>query len=73
MEQLSNLLVELNRSNHTGFAILTVLTMVGLGGFIAGVIELIFSLIGIKADKQELIGTGEEKLRETPIPVRKGE
>jgi hypothetical protein len=54
MEQFSNWLVELNRSHHTGFAVLTVLTMVGFGGFIAGVIELIFALIGIRADKPEI-------------------
>lgn len=51
MEQLGNWIVELNRSHHTGFAILTVLTMVGLGGGIAGVIELFFALIGVRADK----------------------
>lgn len=49
MEQLSNLIVELNKSYHTAFAIFTVCIMVGLGGLFAGVMELIFTLIGIKS------------------------
>ncbi len=50
MEQVYHWLVELNRSRHTEFAIVTVLIMVGLGVVIAGTIELIFRVLGIKAD-----------------------
>ncbi len=53
MEQFINLLIELNRSDHTAFAILTVVVMVGLGGAIAGLIEMIFSVVEIKSDKPE--------------------
>ncbi|MBF0559684.1 MAG: hypothetical protein HQL08_12990 [Nitrospirae bacterium] len=40
MVQLINWITEINRSNHTGFAVLTVMTMLVFGGFIAGLIEL---------------------------------
>jgi len=51
MDKLINWITELNRSNHTGFALLTVITMVALGAFIAGLIELIFSALGISWDR----------------------
>jgi len=46
-----NWITELNRSNHTGFALLTVLTMLGFGGLIACLIELIFAALGIRWDR----------------------
>lgn len=54
MEHLINWIVELNGSHHTGFAMLTVLTMVGFGVFLACLIELGFMAIGIRADKPEM-------------------
>jgi len=51
MERLINWITELNRSNHTGFALLTVITMLGFGGFIACLIELIFAALGIRWDR----------------------
>jgi hypothetical protein len=51
MELLISWMTELNRSNHTGFAVLTVLTMIGFGGFIASLIELIFAALGIRWDR----------------------
>ncbi len=56
MEQWLAWLVDLNRSHHTGFALLTVATMIGFGGLIAGVIELILAVVGITADKPEIPG-----------------
>jgi len=53
MEQISHWIIELNRSNHTAFAIFTVIVMVGLGCLLAGLLEIILSVIGIKADKKE--------------------
>ncbi len=52
MEQVSRWIIELNRSNHTAFAIFTVIVMVGLGCLFAGLLEIIFSVIGIRADKR---------------------
>jgi hypothetical protein len=52
MDHLVNWIVELNKSRHTEFAVLTVLTMLGLGGSIACLIELIFMAIGIKTGKK---------------------
>lgn len=54
MEQLINWIVALNRSHHTGFAVLTVFTMIGFGCIVAFLIELIFMAIGIRADKPEI-------------------
>lgn len=51
MEHTINWIVELNRSNHTGFAFLTVFVMVSFGIAIASVIELFFFAIGIKQEK----------------------
>jgi len=65
MEHLINWIVALNRSHHTGFAMLTVLTMVGFGVFIACLIELGFMAIGIRPDKPEMhhkkIGTTSQE------------
>lgn len=54
MEGIMNWVVELNKTNHFGFAVLTVVTMAGLGGLIAGVAELFFKALGIKNDKIEI-------------------
>jgi len=54
MEQLIIWIVELNRSHHTGFAALTVFTMIGFGCFVALLIELVFMAIGIRTDKFEI-------------------
>jgi hypothetical protein len=51
MDRLINWITDLNRSNHTGFALLTVMTMVSFGGLIAGLIELIFAALGIRWDR----------------------
>ncbi len=53
MEHVSHWIIELNRSNHTAFAILTVIVMVGLGCLLAGLLDIVFSVIGIKADKRQ--------------------
>lgn len=54
MEGIMNWIVELNKTNHFGFGILTVVTMAGLGGLIACVAELLFMALGIKNDKIEI-------------------
>ncbi|KJU87501.1 hypothetical protein MBAV_000315 [Candidatus Magnetobacterium bavaricum] len=54
MESIINWVVELNRSNHVGFAIVTVLMMAGLGAFIGAGIELFFKALGIKYNKIEI-------------------
>ena len=54
MEGIMTWVVELNKTNHFGFGILTVVTMAGLGGLIAGVAELFFKALGIKNDKIEI-------------------
>lgn len=54
MEELMKWLVELNQNNHVGFAILTVVTMAGLGASIGGVIETFFKMIGIGSEKIEI-------------------
>lgn len=54
MEGIMNWVVELNKTNHVGFGILTVVTMAGLGGTIAAVAELFFKALGIKNDKIEI-------------------
>ena len=51
MEFLYSWVVELNRSHHAGFALLTVLVMFGLGGSIAFLTELIFMTAGVKAER----------------------
>ena len=53
MENLINWIVELNKSNHTGFAVLTVVTMLGLGASIACLIELIFMATRIRTGKEQ--------------------
>lgn len=54
MEGIMNWVVALNKNNHIGFGILTVVTMAGVGGLIAIIAELFFKAIGIKNDKIEI-------------------
>ena len=54
MEGLMTWVVELNKTNHVGFGILTVVTMAGMGGLIAAIAELFFMALGIKNDKIEI-------------------
>jgi len=54
MEGIMNWVVELNKTNHFGFGLLTVATMAALGLLIATVAELFFKALGIKNDKIEI-------------------
>lgn len=54
MKALFDWLVELNRTNHVAFGILTVASMAGLGGLIAVLAELVFTALGIRSDKIEI-------------------
>ncbi|MCG6551961.1 MAG: hypothetical protein L7F77_06510 [Candidatus Magnetominusculus sp. LBB02] len=54
MENLLTWITELNKTDHTAFAILTVVTMSGIGVVIGSSIELIFKILGIKTNKIEI-------------------
>jgi len=54
MEGFITWAVELNKSNHVGFGMLTVATMAGIGIVIAIIAELCFKALGIKTDKIEI-------------------
>ncbi|MCI4625318.1 MAG: hypothetical protein L3V56_05080 [Candidatus Magnetoovum sp. WYHC-5] len=54
LEQIISWVVELNNSNHMGYAFLTVFVMAGIGGLLGVTIELIFKTLGIKSDKIEI-------------------
>lgn len=54
MEGITAWLVELNKGNHVGFGLLTVVTMAGIGGTIAFIAEMFFKALGIKNDKIEI-------------------
>ena len=54
MESIMQWVVELNKTNHMGFGILTVATMAGIGIIIAVIAELFFKALGIKSDKIEI-------------------
>jgi hypothetical protein len=54
MENLLAWVTELNKVDHTGFAILTVVTMSGIGLVIGSTIELIFKILGVKTNKIEI-------------------
>lgn len=54
MEGILQWVVELNETNHVGFAVLTVVTMAGIGVAIAAVAEVIFKALGVKSDKIEV-------------------
>lgn len=53
MEGLMNWMVELNRNNHVGFGILTVVTMSGIGITIGVITELFFKAISIRSDNEK--------------------
>ena len=53
MEYIISWLVELNKTNHLGFAFLTVFVMALVGSTIALLIELVFAAIGIKSDRSK--------------------
>jgi hypothetical protein len=54
LDAIINWVVELNKSNHAAFGILTVATMAGIGGVIAVLAELVFGALGIRSDKIEI-------------------
>ncbi len=54
MENLGQWLVELNKTNHIGFGIMTVVTMSGLGVLIAATIEVLFRFLGVKGERIEI-------------------
>lgn len=54
MESLSQWLIELNKSSHVGFAVLTVATMSGIGLLIAVVTEVLFKAFGVKGERIEI-------------------
>ncbi len=54
MESIGNWIVALNKTNHVGFGMLTVVTMSGLGVVIAATIEVLFKIIGIKGERIEI-------------------
>ncbi len=54
MENLGQWLVALNKTNHIGFGMLTVVTMSGMGVIIAATIEVVFKFVGIKGERIEI-------------------
>ena len=56
MEQLMHWIVDLNLSHHLEFAILTVLTMVGMGVVLSSFIELLFIVVGMRSRRSKLVG-----------------
>jgi hypothetical protein len=54
MDAINTWLVELNKTNHVMFGVVTVITMSGLGVLIAVVIELLFKALGIKGERIEI-------------------
>jgi hypothetical protein len=54
MENFSQWLVALNKTNHIGFGMLTVATMSGLGVIIAATIEVLFKFLGVKGERIEI-------------------
>jgi len=54
MEGINQWIVDLNKSSHVWFGVVTVLTMSGLGVFIAAFIEVLFKLLGIKGERIEI-------------------
>lgn len=54
MENFGHWLVALNKSNHMGFGMLTVVTMSGLGVIIAATIEVLFKFLGVKGERIEI-------------------
>lgn len=54
MEGINQWIVDLNKNSHVWFAVVTVLTMSGLGVLIAAAIEVIFKLLGIKGERIDI-------------------
>jgi len=54
MESINQWLVELNKTSHIGFGIVTVITMSGLGVIIAATIEVLFKILGVKGERIEI-------------------
>lgn len=54
MESINQWLVDLNKSNHIWFGIVTVITMTGMGVLIAVVVEVLFKLLGVKGKRIEI-------------------
>jgi hypothetical protein len=54
MDGINQWLVETNKTNHLLFAIVTVVTMSGLGVIIAAVTEVIFKVLGVKGERIEI-------------------
>ena len=54
MGGLNQWLVEINKNNHVLFAVVTVITMSGMGVIIAATIEFLFKLLGIKGERIEI-------------------
>jgi len=53
MEVIDQWLFNLNRNSHIWYGVVTVITMSGLGVLIAGAIEVIFKIVGIKGERIE--------------------
>lgn len=54
MEGINQWIVDLNKNSPVWFAVVTVLTMSGLGVLIAAAIEVIFKLLGIKGERIDI-------------------
>jgi hypothetical protein len=54
VDGINQWLVETNKTNHLLFAIVTVVTMSGLGVIIAAVTEVIFKVLGVKGERIEI-------------------
>jgi len=54
MESLSQWLIELNKTSHIGFGMLTVITMSGIGLGIAVITEVLFKMFGVKGERIEI-------------------
>lgn len=54
MDAINQWLVDTNKNNHFLFAIVTVITMSGLGVIIAATIEVLFKVLGIEGKRIEI-------------------
>ncbi len=54
MEGIGQWIVELNKTNHIGFGLMTVVTMSGMGVIIAATIEVLFKFLGVKGERIEI-------------------
>lgn len=53
MEYIISWIVALNKTNHVGFAFLTVFVMAFFGSTIALLIEVLFAIVGIKSGRSK--------------------